>query len=1754
MTLLAHAHDLRALFDGRCAASASAVAYAEVLGDTVGPRLSYADLHRQVGACVAELTQRTRPGDRVGLLMPAGLPWVVAFWACVVSGRVAVPLAEPRADRQDSALDKLHRVLDDADVALLWVEPGSVWLGRAAEGSLGRPCQAMALTDETQLRPWPGGLAAPEPGSLAYLQYTSGSTGQPRGVMLTHANVLAQARSAVPRWHMDADTRMLCWLPLFHDYGLVSGVLLPFAAGGRTDFMSALSFVRQPLNWWRQAARLGSTHTGGPHFAFAATLKALASHPDWTADLSALRSVSCGAEPIHAVTVRAWQAEMARFGLKPSVFAPGYGMAETVLGLTSHDPAVGQRVPCLTVDRQALAEGRVQPRLDGDAGTQTLVSCGRPLADVSLCIVQPETLRLAEPGRVGEVWVRGGTVGQGYWRRPDAQGQTFEAHLVDGAHAPDGARDGGWLRTGDLGFLHDGELYLAGRHKDLLIVHGRNIHPQDLEWSAARAHAACVDGGGVAFSVEEHQGGWPGEQLVLVQEVRPGVSPEQARDIASLIRQAVAEAHELPVQAVVLLRKGRLPRTSSGKVRRRETRAAWLEQRLDDVILADRIVPVGEAAVAQSQAGAVHADDPLAQHVIDIWQAVLGRPVPSLQAHFFELGGHSLTATQAMSRLSVHLGVSLPLALLFAHPTVASLTQAVRGQWTGGDAPALPTLQPVPREGALPLSFSQQRMWLVQQMDPETTAYNVPLAVRLEGPLHLDAWQAALQALCDRHEAFRVRVQMRQGHQGRPMQVLGPRAPLHLDFVDARAWPAAERMARVDACLREGAAHVFDLVQGPLHRPLCIRIDEQTHLFQWVMHHIIVDQWAAVLLWRELAELYNARCQARAPRLQAKRLDQIDHAHWQRSVMQTDALAEQMTYWRHRLEGLSPASLPLDRPWRPGLPLGGALLTRPLPPALREGMQRIAAEHAVTPYMVMLACLQIVIARQTQQDDVIVGTPVANRTRLDTEGVVGTLVNTLPMRTDLSGDPRFVELLGQVRRHTLEAFAHQDLSFDALVEQLGAAHGRGAFPLGIQVLLNVHNSPVGDIALDGLRWSVHTYDRGATQFPLSFSVDTEILHQVGLEYASALFHPDTARRWLDQFLAVLTQAVTDPTQHLSAFTLMTPQDARLLAQWNDTARPLPLPHRVDECVLQGVAQARHPVIVHPASGQSWHAAELTQRVQAWAQALRAQGIQRGHRVGLSMGRGPELLAAILAVWQAGAAYVPLDPAFPQARLQDMVDDAGLSLLLTDRANHAAWRHFPGPVWLVDDGPLQAASGVPVPPLAPDAQRDARPDDPAYLIYTSGSTGRPKGVVVPHQAVVNFLHSMAREPGLASHQRLLAVTTLSFDIAVLELWLPLLQGACVVLAEREQVVDGAALKALLAQHRIDVMQATPSTWRLLIGAGWTGHRDFKALVGGEPLPHDLAQALLLCTGELWNMYGPTETTVWSTCTQVRAHDLSEGLSIGRPIDNTEVWVLDEHGHPCPPNLPGEIVIGGLGVTSGYWQRPDLTADRFIPDPQARMGGRHRYRTGDLGRWRHDGQLEHLGRLDGQVKLRGHRIELGDVESVLARHPDVKQCVAAVHELRPGDARLVAYVLPREAMPTAAVLREFLRAALPEYMLPQAYVAIASVPLLPNGKTNRRALPVPDLGALRQEAPAPAEPPQTDTERVVAAVWSELLGGQPVGRVDNFFELGGHSLLAARAVQDIEQRLGVRVAMRQLVFETLRQVAAHCDHLRHTPRPD
>ncbi|MGH3613894.1 MAG: amino acid adenylation domain-containing protein, partial [Pseudonocardia sp.] len=1139
----------------------------------------------------------------------------------------------------------------------------------------------------------------------------------------------------------------------------------------------------------------------------------------------------------------------------------------------------------------------------------------------------------------------------------------------------------------------------------------------------------------------------------------------------------------------VFVTLGELPRNANGKLDR-------------------KALPAPDQA-AQPAARYAAPRTPAEHTLTQIWAQVLGADRVGIHDNFFELGGDSILSIQVMSRVRVAFGAELSPRVLFVDPTVAGLAVAVAESVVSDSGP----IAVADRVGELPLSFAQQRLWFLDEFAPGGAGNVTAFAVRLRGEVDLDALSGAVSALVARHESLRTTFET---VEGRGVQVIHPPAPVSVPVWDVSELAAPERDAELRRVLAAEAGWAFDLARGPLLHIGVVRVNTAEHVpaehvLSVAMHHIITDGWSVGVLMAELGVFYNAAVAGHDPQLPVLAVQYVDYALWQRELLSGVVLDTGLGYWREQLAGVAALELPTDRPRPAVLTSAGAIHEFVVPARELAGLKALGQRQDGTLFMTLVAACQVLFARWSGQDDIAVGTVVSGRERAELEGLIGFFVNTVVLRSQVPNEQSFRQFLAGVRETVLDAFAHQQVPFERVVDELAPTRDPSRTPL-FQAMVILQNAPGHAPELTGLNAS--GVELPVTSAPFDVTVQ---FHETGdelvgaLTYNTDLFDAATVVRMADHLLILLTGIAADPDQPVAELPLLTEAERhRVVVDWNHTQRAVP-PVTWPELFEAQVARTPGSVALicggHSSPRHELTYQELNDRANRLARLLIARGVGPEQLVGLALPRSPELVVALIAVWKAGAGYLPLDPDHPPARVGFICADADPAVVLTT-GETSGCLPVDVPRLVVDHvDTIEEVASLPGDDVT-DVHRigPLRDVHPAYAIYTSGSTGVPKGVVIPHAALVNFLGSMAELFPMDGTARLLAVTTIAFDIAALELYLPLTCGAAVVLAEQGLVSDPAALGQTIADSDVTIMQATPSLWQTILSTQPDSVRGMRMLVGGEALPPALAVTMRDLAAEVTNLYGPTETTVWSTATRL---DPTGVPTIGKQIWNTRAYVLDDHLRPVPIGVPGELYLAGRGLARGYLRRPGLTATRFVADPLGDPGERM-YRTGDLARWTPDGELAYLGRVDEQVKIRGFRIELGEIESTLRTHPEVAQAVVIAREDEPGMKRLVGYVVPAaDVAPTAAELRTHIAQTLPDYMLPAVFVVLDELPLNPNGKVDRKALPAPD---------GPAAPvaeyiaPRSATEHTLAEVWAQVLGVERVGVEDNFFELGGDSILS------------------------------------------
>jgi amino acid adenylation domain-containing protein/FkbH-like protein len=1107
-----------------------------------------------------------------------------------------------------------------------------------------------------------------------------------------------------------------------------------------------------------------------------------------------------------------------------------------------------------------------------------------------------------------------------------------------------------------------------------------------------------------------------------------------------------------------------------------------------------------------------YADD-TERRLAAIWSDLLGFERVGRDANFFQIGGHSLLGVRLLSRIYDDFpDAPITLTTLLAAPTIPQLAALLMPGASA--ATARDRIERRSADAPVALSIGQEGLWYVQQVESGNPFYSIPLALRLTGDLSLPALQAAVNAVIRRHDTLRTTIAT--GADG-GVATIHEFVEQIVQRVDLRN-EANPEQALQNALVAE-AAKPFRLHEEAGIRTILFRTAEREHTLFVNINHVYADGWSMGVWRRDFASYYRAFVEGTPAALDELAVTYPDFAAWERNWINGKAASEQLAYWDRQLQGSQHAlALPTDHPRPPRVTYLGSVENVSLSPALVQSLNELAGTTSATLFMTLLAGWYSLLYRYSGQEDILVGSPIANRTKPEVQGLIGLFMNMVVLRGDVSGQPTFRELLARVRDTTLAAYANQEYPFEKLVEQLKPDRDPSRTPF-YQNILILQSAGTDEVTLPGVQVAWDDVHTGTAKTDLTLSLTPHAGGLRGsLEYNTDLFDTATIRRMLDHYEVLLRNAVANPDAAVSRLDLLTRSERReLIEGWNNTESQYP-----DRCVYELISEQAHATPDRVAvvfEGRTLTYGELNARANRLAHVLRKQGIGPDVLAGVLVERSPEMLISLLAVWKAGGAYVPLDPIYPQDRRDFMVEDSGLKILITDE-------------YLQENAAAIEQESSDDPPVL------SKPENLAYVIYTSGSTGKPKGVEIPQSAFTNFLWSFRTEPGMTADDTLLAITTISFDIAGLEMFLPLLTGARLVIASRETALQPDLLAQTIEEQSISVLQATPATWRLLLNAGWPGNSRLKVLCGGEALPPDLVAQMLPRCAELWNVYGPTETTVWSSVQLLKPEQ--ERILIGKPIANTTTYVLDAALNLAPIGAIGELFIGGDGLARGYRNRPELTEEKFIPDPfrsNARI-----YRTGDLARWMPDGTLECLGRTDHQVKIRGFRIELGEIESVLKQQPGIRETVVAPRPDATGDQRLIAYVVMHDGQELdAGNLRAVLREQLPDYMVPSGFVALPALPLTANGKIDKKALPAPDE-QMTAAATRDYIEPRTHIERQLAQIWAHTFGLEQVGALDNFFDLGGHSLLAVKLTGAINRTLGVNLPLNALFqYPTVEQLA-------------
>ncbi len=1516
--------------------------------------------------------------------------------------------------------------------------------------------------------------------NLAYVIYTSGSTGKPKGTAMRHHSLVN-----LISWHMENaitnnKAKTLQFAPVSFDVSFQE-IFSTWCVGGTLVLISE-EIRRDTHALLRLLVEEGIERLFLPVVALQQLAQVADSSPS---HLKKLREIITAGEQLQITPTL-----VSFFNKLPGcVLQNHYGPSETHV------------VTTFTLKGSASDWPAIAP-------------IGRPIANTQIYILG-DNLQPVPVGVPGELYIGGAGVARGYINRPDLTQEKFTPNPFSPQSQ---AR---LYKTGDLArYLPNGNIQFLGRSDRQVKIRGFRIEPGEIE-TVLSTHPQVQQA--VVVAREDK----PANKRLVAYLVSPqDLSSSQLRDF---LKQKLPEY--MILSAFVMLEA--MPLTPSGKLDRKALRAPD-----EELSREDNFVPPGT---------------PTEEAIAHIFTSVLGLQQISIHDNFFEIGGHSLLVTQVISRLRETFNVELPLRRLFELPTVAQLGQTLL-EFEQNKADLIVkspegidnlkfTITPTQRtSNQFPLSFTQERLWFLDQLEGKSNKYNIPIALQIRGNLNIAVLEQALATIIQRHEILRTRFTT---INGTPVQIIDSDTNFTLSVLDLQEFPQDQFSDQVQQKVKEELETPFNLSKSHSLRVTLLQVAPEAFVLLVSMHHVVCDGWSIGIFIQELFTLYQAFLFKSPSLLPNLPIQYADFAVWQRQWWRGERLQTQLDYWKQQLSNAPPVlELPSDRPRLSVQTFRGKSLSFTLNSELNKQLQTLSKNTGTTLFMTLLAAFATLLYRYSGQEDINIGSPIANRNRSEIEPLIGSFVNTLVLRIRIQDNPSFAELLTQVRQVALDAYDHQDAPFEKVVEGLQPQRNLSHHPL-FQVMFVLQNTPMCQVQVPGLSLTPLALEAVTTNFDLTLSMEETKEGLTGnWEYSSDLFNEATIVRMAENFQVLLEAIATKSARPIRQLPLLTDsQRHQLLLEWNDTVTEYATDKTIPILFEEQVQKTPHAIAVVFEEEQLTYQ-QLNAKANQLAHYLQKLGVGPEVLVGICVERSLEMIVGLLGILKAGGAYVPLDPAYPQARLAFMLEDAQVSVLLTQQQIVAGLPVGTKVVCLGSEWQRATANCF----SQENPVSNVTAENLAYAIYTSGSTGKPKGVKIPHRAVVNLLHSMRKQPGLTHKDILLAVISISFDIAALEIFLPLFVGAKVLLVSREVATSGTQLLAALLNSDATVLQATPATWRLLLAAGWQGGVRFKALCGGESLERELANQLLERSATLWNLYGPTETTIWSAAYQIEPK--GDAMSIGRPIANTQLYILDTELQPTPVGVPGELYIGGVGLARGYLNRPELTAQKFIPNPFSNKPGAQLYKTGDLVRYLPDGKLEFLGRIDHQVKIRGFRIELGEIENALTQHPQVLQAIVIAREETAGFKQLVAYIVPQEK-PSPSTLRSFLKEKLPNYMVPAAFVVLESLPQTDNGKVDRRALPAPDKSSFEDKS---FVPPRTQSEKQLVQIWSEILNVQPVGIKDNFFDLGGHSLVAVRLMVKIEQEFKKTLPIATLFqFPTIEDLANHLTTDKNAPTP-
>lgn len=1683
--------------------------------------LTYSDLNREAKQLAVHLQHIGMQGHQALLLYPPGLDYIIAFFACLYAGVIAVPAYPPSNNRH---MPRLHAILKDSQAEIILttkhVSNSIRQFASATEELLAKRWLQTDVMEHVDISSWQSPVL--QPTALAFLQYTSGSTGDAKGVMISHGNLMANQQLIKNRFSHDEHSTVVGWLPLYHDMGLIGNVMQPLYCGASAVLMSPMAFLEKPRRWLQAISDYQAHTSGGPNFAFDLCVQKISRDELDKIDLSSWQLAFNGAETINPQTLQRFSQTFARCGFQERAFYPCYGLAESTLLATGIDKHASPRIAAF--DKTDLEQRIVNSVDDCDPNARHFVGCGAIDAEAGqgLRIVDSDSGMNCDDGRIGEIWLSGSSVAQGYWQNPEVSNKTF---VVES----DGQR---WLRTGDLGFVNEGELFVSGRLKDLIIVRGRNYFPHDLERAVESASNALNPTSTVAFAINEDNS----EKLIVLAELkRNRVRQGDFRTEFAAIRARLVEECSIQADSIYLLKPGAILKTSSGKLRRSACKELFLQQGFEFVAMdspqVSNVIPLPKGAgekLSQTLSSMNEADaaDLLAEHLALKAAELSGLAADTVNPNhaLTSLGVDSIKAVEMKYFIDELLCIDMPIADLLGSTTLfGCAVTALKLKNVSDVSTAFYDIAGVNTA----MSYNQQALWTRTKIETGDVLYHMPVALLIQGDLDCNALQLALVALYRRHS------QLRSG-----FDLDAENRPVCLPLDSIEPWlecttcsDDTERLVKLQTFVNKP----FDLPRESLLRCGVFSRGDADSILVFCAHHLIVDFRSLQILLSDLQTYYLAQKNGQIAEFSSSSASYADFVIWQQNYLTSSTADRDREYWHQQLAGELPRlELPSENTQIGSLSYRSEAEILSLAPETLNELKYLAVINHTTLYTLLLSIFKTLLYRYSGQSDLIVGTPILGRPKREFADVVGYFVNPVALRTHPHSEQCFCDYLAHVNTVVLEALAHQHYPYTLLTEQVLSRASGDLAPFRTWFVLQTGENPfaaalaLGQSGTSG-QWAGFTaesmvFTESTEEFDLTLQcAETGQGLTAVFRYRREVLSRETVQRMLGHFQCLLHDILENPNLRLSQLSLLTAAEQEQLAILNTTVTAYPEQQSIVD-VFEAVVEHNPQATALIFDELQFSYAALNAQANRLAYYLLEKGAKPEQRIALSMPRGASLLIGLLAILKTGAVYVPVDPTYPEERQRYLFQDAGADWLLTVSSLASKLDNTHRVKICVDDAEVYSAYSSENPKVVRSLE------SAAYVIYTSGSTGQPKGVVVSH---ANLLHSTrARNTYYRDCvECYLLLPSFAFDSSIAGIFWSLSQGACLCLPNDGLLKEPLGLGTLIERNHVTHLLTLPSLYQLLLehvpNAALQSLRT--VIVAGESCLSTLTKLHFsqMPVTKLFNEYGPTEATVWCSVYQMQASD-NDMPPIGKAIANMRLHIVDAALQPVPIGVAGELLVGGNGISRGYLGQPALTAERFVPDSFANDGGRL-YRTGDRARYRADGNIEFLGRLDQQVKIRGFRIELGEIEACLLRHPAVNVAAVIVREDVPNMKRLVAYLTGDAS--SLEDLKSQLKVSLPDYMQPSAWVWLETMPLNANGKLNRKALPLPEIQSEHQDG---FVAPRDEAEEAVASIWQEILGVERIGIHDDFFELGGHSLAVVQVMAKIQELFAIDLPV-DVLFE-------------------